>query len=339
MAEQKNKSRRSTGKVTLADIAKEVGVGQMTVSRAIHKPELVSEDLRNKIQQAIKKMGYIPNLAARNLATVSSNTVVLVTTSLIATENTLIMDGLHREIQATDLQLLILFVEKEKDWINQLINYAPEIVVLLNMECDQQQQQRLTTLNIPLITIGAKQTNKFSINIGIDVSHVIHLLVTHLLQKGKKEIGLLCANQHLSIFQQYMQSWHNACLEHFINPHLILHNAEQASFKTGCQLFNEALLLWGKIDAFICLSDEVACGVIFEALRRHINIPHEISISSIGGLEISQVSYPKLTTVYIPYREMGILAGRTLRRLYHQQITYQPENILLRSRLIVRDST
>ncbi|OBW96462.1 LacI family transcriptional regulator [Gallibacterium salpingitidis] len=338
MTEPKNKSRRSTGKVTLADIAKAVGVGQMTVSRAIHKPELVSEELRNKIQQTIQTMGYIPNIAARNLATVSSNTVVLVTNSLIATENTLIMDGLHREIQTTDLQLLILLVEKEKDWINELIKYAPEMIVLLNMECNEQQQQRLKVLNIPLITIGAKQTNNFSINIGIDVSHVIHLLVTHLLQKGKREIGLLCANQHLAIFQQYMKSWHDACLEHFINPHLVLHTAEQASFKTGCQLFNEALLLWGNIDAFICLSDEVACGALFESLRRHINIPHEVSITSIGGLEVSEVSYPKLTTVHIPYREMGILAGRTLRRLSQQHITYKPENILVRSRLIVRDS-
>ncbi|WKS97357.1 LacI family DNA-binding transcriptional regulator [Gallibacterium anatis] len=340
MTEQKsNKPRRSTGKVTLADIAKKVGVGAMTVSRAIHKPDLVSEELRDKIQQTIQEMGYIPNVAARNLASVNSNNIVIVTTSLIATENTLILEGLQRELQTANVQLLFLLTEKDKDWINEAIQYSPEIIVLLNMEYDANQAQRLKSLNLPLISIGAHKTDGLGINIGIDISQVLHLLVSHLLQKGKQEIGLLCASQQLSIFQQYMKSWHNACLQHAINPHLVLHSANHASFKTGAQLFNEAFLLWGRIDAFICLSDEMACGALFEAHRRHINIPYETTISSIGGLEVSEVCYPKLTTVAIPYKEMGILAGRTVRRLFNQQIAYKPDSILVRSRLIIRDST
>lgn len=340
MTEQKsNKPRRSTGKVTLADIAKKVGVGAMTVSRAIHKPDLVSEELRDKIQQTIQEMGYIPNVAARNLASVNSNNIVIITTSLIATENTLILEGLQRELQTANVQLLFLLAEKDKDWINEAIQYSPEIIVLLNMEYDDNQSQRLKNLNLPLISIGAHNTDGLGINIGVDISQVIHLLVSHLLQKGKQEIGLLCANQQLSIFQQYMKSWHSACLQYAINPHLVLHGANHASFKTGAQLFNEAFLLWGRIDAFICLSDEMACGALFEAHRRHINIPYETTISSIGGLEVSEVCYPKLTTVAIPYKEMGILAGRTVRRLFNQQIAYKPDSILVRSRLIIRDST
>src|SRR5699024_6544079 len=189
MTEQKsNKPRRSTGKVTLADIAKKVGVGAMTVSRAIHKPDLVSEELRDKIQQTIQEMGYIPNVAARNLASVNSNNIVIVTTSLIATENTLILEGLQRELQTANVQLLFLLTEKDKDWIHEAIQYSPEIIVLLNMEYDDNQSQRLKNLNLPLISIGAHKTDCLFINIFVDISQVINLLVSHLLQKGKQEI-------------------------------------------------------------------------------------------------------------------------------------------------------
>ncbi|MCG9772165.1 LacI family DNA-binding transcriptional regulator, partial [Vibrio diabolicus] len=53
------RKRRSTGNVTLADVAKQAGVGTMTVSRALRTPELVSDKLREKIQQVVDELGYI----------------------------------------------------------------------------------------------------------------------------------------------------------------------------------------------------------------------------------------------------------------------------------------
>ncbi|MEX0337367.1 LacI family DNA-binding transcriptional regulator, partial [Vibrio tubiashii] len=66
------RKRRSTGKVTLADVAKKAGVGSMTVSRALRTPDLVSDKLREKIQQVVDELGYIPNKAAGALASAES---------------------------------------------------------------------------------------------------------------------------------------------------------------------------------------------------------------------------------------------------------------------------
>jgi len=56
-----NKKRRSTGRVTLADVAQLAGVGSMTVSRALRTPEQVSDKLREKIEEAVSQLGYLPN--------------------------------------------------------------------------------------------------------------------------------------------------------------------------------------------------------------------------------------------------------------------------------------
>ncbi|VFS80091.1 Gluconate utilization system GNT-I transcriptional repressor [Raoultella planticola] len=54
------RKRRSTGKVTLADVAQLAGVGTMTVSRALRTPEQVSDKLREKIEAAVQELGYMP---------------------------------------------------------------------------------------------------------------------------------------------------------------------------------------------------------------------------------------------------------------------------------------
>ena len=65
---EKPRKRRSTGRVTLQEVANYAGVGTMTVSRALRTPEQVSDKLREKIEQAVEELGYIPNRAARALA-------------------------------------------------------------------------------------------------------------------------------------------------------------------------------------------------------------------------------------------------------------------------------
>lgn len=71
------RKRRSTGKVTLADVAQLAGVGTMTVSRALRTPEQVSDKLREKIEAAVQELGYMPNLAASALASASSWTIAM----------------------------------------------------------------------------------------------------------------------------------------------------------------------------------------------------------------------------------------------------------------------
>ncbi|VTR48799.1 Gluconate utilization system GNT-I transcriptional repressor [Serratia fonticola] len=75
------RKRRSTGRVTLADVAQLAGVGTMTVSRALRTPEQVSDKLREKIESAVSELGYLPNLAASSLASASSYTIAMVVPS------------------------------------------------------------------------------------------------------------------------------------------------------------------------------------------------------------------------------------------------------------------
>ncbi len=93
---EKIRKRRNTGRVTLQEVADYAGVGSMTVSRALRTPEQVSDKLREKIEQAVEKLGYIPNRAAGALASGHSDTVAVLIPSLTDKASSRFMQALQQ---------------------------------------------------------------------------------------------------------------------------------------------------------------------------------------------------------------------------------------------------
>ncbi|WP_109079283.1 LacI family DNA-binding transcriptional regulator [Aggregatibacter kilianii] len=332
------RSRRTTGKVTLEDVAKRVGVGKMTVSRALRTPEIVSEKVRLKIEEAIRELGYIPNAAARDLASATSRNVVIVTSSISSKENILILSALQKQLRTLDVQVMILMSD-DKYWLRELMKQSPQAIVLLNFQCPEEEAQWIQNSGILCIEVGVKQKKPLGLNIGVDCRLAMQQLIGFLAEKGYSEIALLSARQNSAIFQQYLDSWHTALLAQGLSSHLMLHSADEISFTTGTQLLSEALSAWGKIDAFVFLSDELACGAIYEALRHHLIIPRDIAVAGLGDLEVGAVSYPRLTTIHIPYRELGETAGKKLVELLQSEDEGKDTKFIqLPTHLVVRNS-
>lgn len=104
---EKIRKRRNTGRVTLQEVADYAGVGSMTVSRALRTPEQVSDKLREKIEQAVEKLGYIPNRAAGALASGHSDTVAVLIPSLTDKASSRFMQALQQILNKNEFQLLL----------------------------------------------------------------------------------------------------------------------------------------------------------------------------------------------------------------------------------------
>lgn len=335
---EKNKNRRNLGRVTLADVAKKVGVGQMTVSRALRTPEMVSESLRKRIEQVVAELGYVPNSSARQLASASIQNIVAITPSMTSTENNLILSAFQECIQHSALQLSLLCVQTD-DWLPQLIHYAPQIVVLVNLPCPENVAQWLKKSEIPTIEIGAIQDTPIHINVGVDYALAMKTMLLYLINQGHQQIGLISATSHLALFKPCLESWRKTLLQHHLNPHLVLHSAQSPSFSLGANLLKESIQEWDRLDALLFLSDELACGALNEAQRRRLVIPRDCVIASLGGLEVGSVSAPTLTTLEIPYEKMGKAAGEILLKLLaDNQLSPQDYVVEFPTQVIARQS-
>jgi len=224
-------------------------------------------------------------------------------------------------------------------WLQELINHTPQAIVLLNLDCPPNAAEWIRKSHIPTVEIGNKKSEPIDMSVGIDSKKAMKTMIDFLMEKGHRQIGLLAAKHELSIFQHYLESWRTTLLSKHSDPQLVLCSNDEISFSAGVKLFNEAYLEWGNIDALVFLSDELACGALYEALRRHIAVPQDIAIVGLGGLDVGSVSYPNLTTIAIPYEQMGKVAGKQLlARLTQETVAEKDRIVELPIKLLIRKS-
>lgn len=310
------RKRRSTGKVTIADVAQLAGVGTMTVSRALRTPEQVSDKLREKIEAAVNELGYMPNLTASALASASSHTIAMVVPNLAEAGCTEMFAGLQHVLQPAGYQIILAEsrhrLEQEEKLLETLLASNIAAAILLSVEHNSTVRHLLKNASIPVIEIGAIRTDPIDINIGIDNVAAMFELTDMLVQRGYQNIGLLCANQEQWIFQQHLQGWYKAMLRHHMSPNRVINAALPPVFSTGASQLPEFLLAWPELDALVCMSDELACGVLYECQRRRIKVPDELAVVGFGDSDVSKVCQPSLTTMAVPHRKIGLEAGNVL---------------------------
>ncbi|EFO4415737.1 LacI family DNA-binding transcriptional regulator [Escherichia coli] len=310
------RKRRSTGKVTIADVAQLAGVGTMTVSRALRTPEQVSDKLREKIEAAVNELGYMPNLTASALASASSHTIAMVVPNLAEAGCTEMFAGLQHVLQPAGYQIILAEsrhrLEQEEKLLETLLASNIAAAILLSVEHNSTVRHLLKNASIPVIEIGAIRTDPIDINIGIDNVAAMFELTDMLVQRGYQNIGLLCANQEQWIFQQHLQGWYKAMLRHHMSPNRVINAALPPVFSTGASQLPEFLLAWPELDALVCVSDELACGVLYECQRRRIKVPDELAVVGFGDSDVSKVCQLSLITMAVPHRKIGLEAGNVL---------------------------
>ncbi|WP_105290929.1 LacI family DNA-binding transcriptional regulator [Escherichia sp. MOD1-EC6147] len=310
------RKRRSTGKVTIADVAQLAGVGTMTVSRALRTPEQVSDKLREKIEAAVNELGYMPNLTASALASASSHTIAMVVPNLAEAGCTEMFAGLQHVLQPAGYQIILAEsrhrLEQEEKLLETLLASNIAAAILLSVEHNNTVRNWLKNASIPVMEIGAIRTDPIDMNIGIDNVAAMFELTDMLVQRGYQNIGLLCANQEQWIFQQHLQGWYKAMLRHYMSPNRVINAALPPVFSTGASQLPEFLLAWPELDALVCVSDELACGVLYECQRRRIKVPDDLAVVGFGDSDVSKVCQPPLTTMAVPHRKIGLEAGKAL---------------------------
>jgi DNA-binding LacI/PurR family transcriptional regulator len=312
------KKRRSTGRVTLNDVAQLAGVGAMTVSRALRTPEMVSDRMRERIEAAVEELGYIPNRAAGALASATSQTIVVIVPSLAEAGCGEMIAGLQQTLLEEGYQIMLgdaqHLKQQEESLLTSFLQHNPAAVVLFGGDPGETIRTRLKASRLPVVEVGAMARSPIDMNVGVSNFDAGYQLTRHLIERGYRNIGFLCARQEQWMLQQRMQGWHKALLDNYLSPDAIINTSERPNFSTGATMLGEFLLRWPELDALICVNDELAAGVLFECQRRHLNVPGKLAIAGFDDLDVARACYPTLTSVKIPYRKMGQEAAELILR-------------------------
>ncbi|HEX8606912.1 MAG TPA: LacI family DNA-binding transcriptional regulator, partial [Pseudoduganella sp.] len=157
MSKSPSSRSRASGRVTLSDVAARAGVAPMTASRAINQPDLVSSLLRQRVEQAVLELGYVPNRAARALASAQSNVIVVLVPSLSNTVFTAVLQGIQDALDSDNYQLLIGNTRysdaEEEKLLNVYMQSNPDGILLSGLTHSPRVQQMLETSRVPVVSM------------------------------------------------------------------------------------------------------------------------------------------------------------------------------------------
>ncbi len=310
------RKRRSTGNVTLADVAKQAGVGTMTVSRALRTPDLVSEKLREKIQQVVDELGYIPNKVAGALASAESYSIALILPSLVEKSCAHFLPNFQHTLNKAGYQLLLGYsgysVEQEEKLLCTFLEDRPAGVVLFGSHHSERTHQLLSSTNAHVLEIAELNSAARYMNIGVDYFEVGKLCTRHLIEQGFKNIGFIGARGNHSTLQKKLHGWQSAMIESYLTPDHFLTTHEAPSAQLGAEGLAKLLLRDSSLDALVCSHEEIAIGALFECHRRVLKVPSDIAIISLEGSSMAEHAFPSLSCAEYDYEKMGNRAAEKL---------------------------
>lgn len=337
---------------SIKDVAAAAGVSISTVSRVLNHTGNVADNLKMRVHEAVDDIGYSINPIASNLKSAKRNQIAVVVPSIKRTYYTDFIKGISDFFYDKNIFPVILEsdedFEKEKAIIGNLQRQWIDGIILIpgQWRDDEEYAEYAASLgklqkcgtSIPVVLAESYDINPDLDLIRVDYEVAFYAMAQHLLEIGRKRIVYLgnATDAHLYRFatagvKRAMEEYGLILEEKYIknNNYTVLDG-----YHSMVKLIRKGY----RIDGIICANDQVAAGVLGACRENGISVPQELAIVGLGGVALSIVTSPSLTTVITPKEQMGETAAKIL---YERMsgIENEVKNISLRVHMAIREST
>jgi LacI family transcriptional regulator len=327
-------------KSRIQDVALAAGVSTATVSRALSRPERVSEKTRRVVEQAVKRLHYVPDAAGRALASGRTHTIgcVIPTLDLAifarsthALQSTLAQAGYQLLVASHNYDLAV-----EAELVRAFQQRGVDAMVLVGAEHHAKLWEQVKAWGKPTLLTWVCDERLPSV--GFDNAKAASLATGHLIELGHRRVGLISGHtKHNDRAAQRRLGYLQTMREHGLKVVEQMLTEQELSIHGGRMGFRALQVRQQGISALVCGTDMLAIGALLEAQDQGLRVPQDISICGIDNHELGAEIKPRLTTINLPTRELGhIAATQIIRTLAGEPV---PDQALLGVDLIVRDST
>lgn len=333
---------RQNKRLTMVEIAKEVGVSTTTVSKVLNHHPGVGAQTRARIQKVIEQNDYVQNYAARHLRRGQSGSIDLVIMRLEGGYDLGIMRGVQDTLEESGHRLTIFATQEDEEterlWLRRILNQSTDGVLLLLPYERVGIPEELMKHDIPFIAIGDRNepTTAFP-TIGSTSWLGGYMATEYLISLGHRRIGAITLPLHLTTSRARLAGYREA-LERAnipVDPSLICEGSYLLG--DGIQQTNALLDLPDPPTAIFTGNDAHATGVYQALYRRNIRVPDEMSVIGFDDVTYAAQMAPPLTTIRQPLIEMGRMATSMLLRLISGQ-PLDSNHVELSTSLVIRES-
>lgn len=327
---------------SIKDVAREAGVSIATVSRVLNDIDVVNEETKKKVKEAIEKLGYRPNIVARSLKTQKSSTIGIIIPDISNQFYPEIVRGCEDVANIYNYNIMLcntdLDVEKEMEALRILKEKMIDGVIYMSNSMQQETINLIKELQLPTVLVETTDVEGLFPSVTIDNVMAAADAVKYLINKGNKNIAYIGTNVEKVNALSKRYTGYNKALEEeniALDKELISFGGVKA--KDGYEAINTILDKNKEVDAVFCASDEIAMGVINALRDKSIKVPQEVDVMGFDDIYSASVFYPKLTTVAQPMYDMGSVSMRMLIKFINN-LKVEEEHFVLPYRIVERDS-
>ena len=304
-------------KVDIHAVARAAGVSISTVSRSFNHPNLVNAATRKKIDRAVKKLGYIRNRAAQAMHGKRSGTIGLIVPTIDHAIFGEVVQAFTDTLDAAGFTILMsthgFDLAREYQLLRKMLEHRVDGIALVGLDHSAETFQLLQEQQTPCIAMWTHANDSTMSCVGPDNREAGQIAAQQLLAHGHTRIA--------TIFPAVTD---NDRARNRLAGAMQALNAADVSVPEGWQTrapysVSEAkrvcldmLGAANKPSALLCGNDAIAQGAIYAALALGIKVPQDLSIVGIGDFKGSGEIIPGLTTIRLPARRIGTIAGDKL---------------------------
>jgi len=328
----------------MKDIAQDLGVSLMTVSKALRSHSDISEETRNRVLKRARELDYRPNWIARSLVTRRTYMVGLVIPDLMHSFFAEIAKGVSKSFEPLGYQIVIANSEENADSEvrqTELLldrNVDGVIVASTNPSVRGESIRILSTRGTPYVLIDRMPASYQGNYVGVRDEEIGALATEHLIEQGCRRIAHL-RGPAIPPGSGRFKGYRRALTKHGLeaNPDYVVNGQYQDD--SGYQGMRNLLALPERPDGVVAYNDPVAAGAIKAILEAGLDVPRDIAVIGAGNVHYSDLLRVPLSTIDQSSYAIGETAAGMLAQCIDSKKPVAPRQVVLAPRLIVRESS
>ena len=330
--------------VRMKDIAQDLGVSLMTVSKALRNHRDISDETRDRVLKRIRELKYQPDWVARSMVTGRTFLVGLVLPDLMHSFFAEVAMGVSRKLQPLGYQVVITDTEEnpETEQRNLEVLTARKvdglIIASAQRHRDPEVFKALERSRTPYVLIDRMVAGVDANYVGVQDEDVGAIATEHLIAQGARRIAHI-RGPAISTGRGRLRGYRRAMLRHGIEirPEYIV--SGEWGDRGGYEAMRQLLKLNPPPDAVFCYNDPVAAGAIKAVLEAGLKVPEQIAIIGAGNVHYSDLLRVPLSTVDQSSTLIGERAAELLFACMQSKKPLKPQHILIAPSLVIRDSS
>lgn len=304
------------GTPTIKDVAKLAGVSISTVSRVMNDSKPVSPESRRKVLDAIRKLDFKPNELARSLVMKRSNLIGVVVKDIGIPYMTGLIRGIEEIGKMYKFDILLSSSygdeESELDTIQFMFTKQVDGVILISENTTERVVDTIKEHKLPFIILDRIYEQSRINTVDVDYEQAVQLIMEYLDEMGHSDVLMAVQSKQSRSGSEKLRTYRDMIRAKGKKEHNIeVSGMKYRDYEDQCEGIYEKAKAEG-CTAVFCQDDMLAIALMNYLYDRGIRVPDELSVIGFGDEYFSSIYRPQLSTVRIPYYDIGAIAMRKL---------------------------